>query len=50
MVRDKSNITSSIDDNDNMCDGEGKPLLDELTHAVKFFEDVCTKQKAQLKP
>jgi hypothetical protein len=23
---------------------------DELAHAVKFIEDVCTKQKAQLKP
>jgi hypothetical protein len=29
--------------------GERKPSLDELTEAVKFFEDVCTKQKAQLK-
>jgi hypothetical protein len=24
-------------------------FLDELVHAVKFFEDVCTKQKVQLK-
>jgi FtsZ-binding cell division protein ZapB len=29
--------------------GEGKPSLDELVEAVKFFEDVCTKQKDQLK-
>jgi hypothetical protein len=27
----------------------GKPSLDELVHAIKFFEDFCTKQKAQLK-
>jgi hypothetical protein len=26
-----------------------EPSLDELAHAIKFFEDVCTKQKAQLK-
>jgi uncharacterized coiled-coil protein SlyX len=38
-------IPSSSDDGE----GEGKPTLDELAEAVKFFEDVCTKQKAQLK-
>jgi hypothetical protein len=32
-----------------MSFGEGKPSLDELAEAVKFFEDVCTKQKVQLK-
>jgi hypothetical protein len=30
-------------------DGEGKPSLDELVHAIKSFDDVYTKQKAQLK-
>jgi hypothetical protein len=25
------------------------PLVNELAKAVKFFQDVCTKQKAQLK-
>jgi hypothetical protein len=35
---------SSSDD-----EGEGKPSVDELAEAVKFFQDVCTKQKAQLK-
>jgi hypothetical protein len=49
MARGKSSIPSSSDDSDNECDGEGKPSLDEVVHAVKFFEDVCTKQKAQLK-
>jgi hypothetical protein len=50
MVRGKlsipsSRVDSSIDDDE----GEGNPSLDELAEAVKFFEDVCTKQKAQLK-
>jgi hypothetical protein len=49
MARDKSSIPFSSDDSDNGCDGEGKASLDELTHVVEFFEDVCTKQKAQLK-
>jgi hypothetical protein len=49
MERGKTSIPSSSDDSDNECDGEGKPSVDELAHAVKFFEDVCTKQKAQLK-
>jgi hypothetical protein len=34
MARGKSNIPSSSDDSDNECDGEGKPSLDELAHAV----------------
>jgi hypothetical protein len=45
MARGKTSIPSSSDDSDD----EGKPSLYELAHAVKFFEDVCTKQKAQLK-
>jgi hypothetical protein len=45
MTRGKMSIPSSSDDGE----GEGKPTLDELAEAVKFFEDVCTKQKAQLK-
>jgi hypothetical protein len=45
MARGKMSIPSSSDDDE----GEGKPSLDELAEAVKFFEDVCTKQKAQLK-
>jgi FtsZ-binding cell division protein ZapB len=39
-----SDDSSSDDDED-----EGKHSLDELVEAVKFFEDVRTKQKAQLK-
>jgi hypothetical protein len=49
MVRGKTSIPSSSDDSDDECDDEGKPSLDELAHGIKFFEDVCTKQKAQLK-
>jgi hypothetical protein len=50
MARGKMSIPFSGDDSssDN-CEGEGKPSLDELVEAIKFFEDVCTKQKAQLK-
>jgi hypothetical protein len=42
-VRGKTSIPSSSDDNDS--NDESKPSIDELVHAVKFFEDVCTKQK-----
>jgi FtsZ-binding cell division protein ZapB len=44
MARGKMSIPSSSDD-----EGEGNPSVDELAKAVKFFQDVCTKQKAQLK-
>jgi hypothetical protein len=44
MARGKMSIPSSSDD-----EGEGKPSVDELAEAVKFFQDVCAKQKAQLK-
>ena len=49
MARGKTSFPSSSDDNDSELDNEGKPSLDELAHTIKFFEDVCTKQKAQLK-
>jgi hypothetical protein len=49
MARGKMSIPSSSDDNSSDDDGEGKPSVDELAEAVKFFQDVCTKQKAQLK-
>ena len=42
-------IPSSSDNNSSDDDGEGKPSVDELAEAVEFFQDVCTKQKAQLK-
>jgi hypothetical protein len=45
MARGKTSIPSSSDDSDD----DRKPSIDELVHAVNFFEDVCTKQKAQLK-
>jgi hypothetical protein len=50
MERGKKSISSSCDDSDDECDDEGKPSIDELVHTIKFFEDVCTKQKANLKP
>jgi hypothetical protein len=49
MPRCKTSIPSPSDDSDDECDDKGKPSLDELAHIVKFFEDVCPKQKAQLK-
>jgi hypothetical protein len=50
MARGKTNILSSCDDSSgDDGESEGKPSLDELAEVVKFFEDVCTKQKAQLK-
>jgi hypothetical protein len=44
MARGKMSIPSSSDD-----EGEGKPSIDELAEVVKCFQDVCTKEKAQLK-
>jgi hypothetical protein len=49
MARGKISIPSSIDDSSSDDEGEGKPSLDELAEAVKFFDDVYSKQKAQLK-
>ena len=42
-------IPSSSDESSSDDDGEGKPSVDELVEAVKFFQDVCTKEKSQLK-
>jgi hypothetical protein len=49
MARDKISIPSSSDESSSDDEGEGKPSVDELAEAVKIFQDVCTKQKAQLK-
>jgi hypothetical protein len=49
MARGKMSIPSSSDESSSDDEGEGKPSVDELANAVKFFQDVCTKQKAQLK-
>jgi hypothetical protein len=50
MARGKMSIPFSSDDSSSDDgEGDGKPSLDELVEAIKFFEDVCTKQKAQLK-
>jgi hypothetical protein len=49
MARGKMSIPSSSDESSSDDEGEGKPSVDELAEAVKFFQDVCTKQKAQLK-
>jgi hypothetical protein len=49
MPRGKMSIPSSNDDNSSDDEGEGKPSIDELAEAVIVFQDVRTKQKAQLK-
>jgi hypothetical protein len=49
MARGKMIIQSSSDDSSSDDEGEGNPSVDELVEAVKFFQDICTKQKAQLK-
>jgi hypothetical protein len=49
MARGKMGIPSSSDNSSSDDEGEGKPSLDELAEAIKIFQDVCTKQKAQLK-
>jgi hypothetical protein len=49
MARGKMSIPSSSDDSSSDDEGKGKPSIDEHAEAVKFFQDVCTKQKAQLK-
>jgi DNA repair exonuclease SbcCD ATPase subunit len=49
MARGNKSISSSSDDSSSDDEGEGKPSIDELAEAVEFFQDVCTKQKAQLK-
>jgi hypothetical protein len=49
MARGKMSIPSSSDESSSDDEGEGKPSVDELAEAVKFFQDVYTKQKAQLK-
>jgi hypothetical protein len=46
MATGNTSIPSSSDSD---SDDEDRSSLDELVHAVKFFEDVFTKQKAQLK-
>jgi predicted nuclease with TOPRIM domain len=48
MARGKMSITSSSDESSS-DEGERKPSVDELVEDVKFFQDVCTKQKAPLK-
>jgi hypothetical protein len=49
FARAKMSIPSSSDESSSDDEGEGKPSVDELAEAIKFFHDVCTKQKAQLK-
>ena len=49
MARGNKSIPSSSDESSSDDEGEGKASLDELAEAVEFFQDVCTKQKAQLK-
>jgi hypothetical protein len=49
MARGKMSIPSSSDESSSDDEGDGNPSVDELAEAVKFFQDVCPKQKAQLK-
>jgi hypothetical protein len=49
MARAKMRIPSSSDENSSDDEGEGKPSVDDLAEAAKFFQNVCTKQKARLK-
>jgi hypothetical protein len=49
MARGNKSIPSSSDESSSDDEGEGKPSVDELAEAIEFFQDVCTKQKAQLK-
>jgi hypothetical protein len=49
MARGKMSIPSSSDESSSDDEDEGKPTIDELAEAIKCFQDVCTKQKAQLK-
>jgi FtsZ-binding cell division protein ZapB len=37
MARGNKSIPSSSDDNSSDDEGEGKPSIDELAEAVKFF-------------
>jgi hypothetical protein len=48
VARVYTSIPSSSD-SDSDSDVEYKPFVDELVHVVKFFEDICTKEKAQIK-
>jgi hypothetical protein len=49
MARGKMSTPSSSDESSSDDKCEGKPSVDELAEAVKFFQDVCTKQKLNLK-
>jgi FtsZ-binding cell division protein ZapB len=49
MARGKMSVPSSNDESSSDDEGEGKPSVDELAEVVNFFQDVCTKKKAQLK-
>jgi hypothetical protein len=40
MARGNTNIPSSSDDGSDSSDDEDKPSLDELVHAIIFFEEL----------
>jgi hypothetical protein len=44
-----SGNTSILSSSDSDSDDEDKPPVDELAYAAKFFKDIFTKQKTQLK-
>jgi hypothetical protein len=49
IARGKMSIPSSSDESSSDDEGEGKPSIDELAGAVKFFQDICTNKKLNLK-
>jgi hypothetical protein len=49
MPRDKMSIPSSSDESSSDDEGEGKPSVDELVEAVKFFKMYALNKRLNLK-
>jgi hypothetical protein len=49
MARGKTSILFSSDDSDDECDGEGKPSVYELAHAIEFFRMFALSKRFNLK-
>jgi hypothetical protein len=49
MARGKMSIPSPSDDSSSDDEGEGKPFVDELAEAVKFFRMFALSKKLNLK-
>jgi hypothetical protein len=50
MARVKMSIPSSSDDSSSDDEGEGKPSLDELAEAIKFYRMFALNKRLNLKP